>query len=123
MSQLSREMDRVFDDFWRDPFGRSPSRGVSNELGGALWAPAIEMHEHEGELIVRADLPGLKKEEVQVEVNDRTLMIQGERLRSLAVTLKPRCVSKYDISPPPAPQSRIRAPGVRPAAISLAIRT
>ena len=79
MSQLSREMDRVFDDFWRDPFGRSPSRGVSNELGGALWAPAIEMHEHEGELVVRADLPGMKKDDVQVEVNGDVLTIQGER--------------------------------------------
>ncbi|HUR27369.1 MAG TPA: Hsp20/alpha crystallin family protein, partial [Planctomycetota bacterium] len=79
MNQLSREMDRVFDDFWRDPFGRLPLRSVSNGLGTSLWAPAVEMHEHEGELIVRADLPGMKKEDVEVEVIGNVLTIQGER--------------------------------------------
>jgi len=83
MGQLSQEMDRIFEDFWFEPFGRTPSRstrrGSGNDLLGSVWAPAIEMHEHEGEWIVRADLPGMKKEEVQVELNDRALVIQGER--------------------------------------------
>jgi HSP20 family protein len=81
MSQLSREMDRLFDDFYRDPFGRSSLRSLSSDLGGALWAPAIEMHEHEGELIVRADLPGMKRDDVQVEVMGDMLTIQGERMQ------------------------------------------
>jgi HSP20 family protein len=82
MSQLSQEMDRLFDDFWLAPFGRSLRRGggrEGGELGTMLWSPDIEVHEHEGEIVVRADLPGLKREDVQVEVADQVLTIQGER--------------------------------------------
>jgi HSP20 family protein len=82
MSQLSQEMDRLFDDFWLAPFGRSLRRGGGREGGevaSMLWSPDIEVHEHEGEIVVRADLPGLKREDVQVEVADQVLTIQGER--------------------------------------------
>lgn len=93
LSQLSLEMDRIFDDFWRAPFGFTPhaiARGGERALSrgrddrsmlGTTWAPSIELHEHEGELVVRADLPGMEKDDVQVEVNDDVLTIQGERVQ------------------------------------------
>src|SRR5205823_1887688 len=65
MSQLSQEMERVFEGFWGAPFGHAPaSWGGSDtgETGAELWAPAVEVHQHDGEIIVRADLPGMKKE-------------------------------------------------------------
>ena len=78
MSQLSQEMDRLFDGFWGVPSGIGSSRRTS-ELDTALWAPAVEMHEHDGEIVVRADLPGMQRDDVQVEVTDDSLLIQGER--------------------------------------------
>jgi HSP20 family protein len=84
MSQLSQEMDRIFDDFWGAPYGgmqqgrMQPRRGESG-LASGLWMPEIEVHAHEGEIVVRADLPGLSKDDVQVDVTDRMLTIQGER--------------------------------------------
>ncbi|HEX8501297.1 MAG TPA: Hsp20/alpha crystallin family protein [Pyrinomonadaceae bacterium] len=39
----------------------------------------VEVFEREGQLVVRADLPGLKKEDVKVEVSNDTLTISGER--------------------------------------------
>jgi HSP20 family protein len=44
-----------------------------------LWAPRIEAFQKNDQYIVRADLPGLKKDEVQVELTDEALTIRGER--------------------------------------------
>lgn len=70
MSELSHEMDRVFGDF----FLHSPDWSAHNH-----WKPALEVHDHDDHLIVRADLPGLKPEDVTVDVEDDTLFIRGER--------------------------------------------
>jgi HSP20 family protein len=47
--------------------------------GGGLFAPAVEVCEREGTFIVRADLPGLSKDDVRVEMTDDALLIEGER--------------------------------------------
>ncbi len=74
---LSREMDRAFDEFGltrRWPFF---ARTVAPEE--ALWSPAVEINDREGMLTVRADLPGLSKEDIKIDVSDETLTIEGER--------------------------------------------
>jgi HSP20 family protein len=73
MQRLSDEMDRMFGDWGRRPW-RSARFG---EL--QAWSPAIEVSQRENELVVRADLPGLKKEDVNVEVSDDAITINGER--------------------------------------------
>jgi HSP20 family protein len=47
--------------------------------GPAFFAPPLEVVEREGHLVVRADLPGLTKDDVHVEVTDEALTIEGER--------------------------------------------
>jgi HSP20 family protein len=47
--------------------------------GGAVFSPPMEILEREGHLVVRADLPGLTKDDVHVEVTDEALTIEGER--------------------------------------------
>ena len=77
MKRFGEEMDRLFEDFG---FGRgwlTPT--IEQGLGAGLWAPQVEMLEHDGQLIVRADLPGLTKDDVNVEVNDDGITIEGER--------------------------------------------
>ena len=75
--RFAEEMDNLFEDFnfrrdWLAPvFG--------NELGAGIWSPQVEMLQHNGELIVRADLPGLTKDDVKVEVTDNAITIEGER--------------------------------------------
>ncbi|HVC20996.1 MAG TPA: Hsp20/alpha crystallin family protein [Vicinamibacterales bacterium] len=77
LRRLGGEMDRFFEDFgfghpWLAPLWRG---GTAENL----WAPQIEMLEKNGQFIVRADLPGLKKDDVKVEVTDDGLSIRGER--------------------------------------------
>jgi HSP20 family protein len=66
---MSEEMDRIFGDA-----GSGRNQG---ELG--TWTPAIEVAERDGKYVVHAELPGLKPDEVTVEVTDQTIVIQGER--------------------------------------------
>ncbi len=72
MSSLRREMDRLFENFG---FGSS----LLYDFDHLGWTPQIEMNERDGKLIVKADLPGLNKDDVKVELNDNVLTIEGER--------------------------------------------
>jgi HSP20 family protein len=58
-------------------FSRNPFRSIERE--GGLWAPRVEVFQKGDRFIVRADLPGLKKDDVQVDLNDDTITIHGER--------------------------------------------
>jgi HSP20 family protein len=80
MRRISDEMDRLFGEF--AGFGPSAlgwpqeERGV---LGRGAWAPQVEVFEREGKLVVCADLPGLKKDDVSVDIDENAITIQGER--------------------------------------------
>ena len=69
----------MFDDFG---FGRRtnvPSLWGEGQAG--MWAPDVEVAQKNNELVITADLPGLSKDEVTVEVTDEAVTIQGERRR------------------------------------------
>ena len=70
MRRMSEEMDRTFGRF----FGQAGGGG-----GISTWYPAVEVTENNGQLQVHADLPGLKPDDVKVEVTNDALVIQGER--------------------------------------------
>ena len=83
LSRMFDEMDRFFDELG---FGRRllPRPRVVGERQmqramGALWSPQIEVSERDGQLVICADLPGLRKEDVKVELAGDALTIQGER--------------------------------------------
>ena len=62
-------------------FGRAALRPGNAEetLAVADWAPAVDISEDDKEFVVKAELPGLKREEVKVTVEDGVLSISGER--------------------------------------------
>ena len=85
MRRFSEEMDRLFEDFG---FGRgltAPSFGRNllptgfGDLTRAAWSPQVEVFEREGQIVVRADLPGLTKDDVKVEATGDAITISGER--------------------------------------------
>ena len=75
MMSLREAMDRLFDDAFTNP--------VSLRSGGSTWssawsAPAIDMYQTEDEVVVKAALPGIKADEVQINVTGDVLTIKGE---------------------------------------------
>ncbi len=72
LGDLSEEVNRVF--------GRSflPVRWAARGNGGE-WLPKVDITEEKDRVIVRADLPGMKQDEIDVEVDDGVLTIKGER--------------------------------------------
>ncbi|BAU23945.1 heat shock protein Hsp20 [Caldimicrobium thiodismutans] len=71
---LKKEMDRL----WQEFFGKSylPERWEVIE-----WAPAVDVSETDDEVIVKADLPGVKPEEIEINLVDNVLTIKGEKKR------------------------------------------
>lgn len=67
MREFTKEMDRTFPPL--------PNEGLTFPA----WTPALEVSETNGNFVVTAELPGIKTEDVRVEVEDQTLTIQGER--------------------------------------------
>jgi len=74
MRRMSEEMDRTFNQL----LGTAASSGAGSGRAGG-WYPAIEVAERNGQIEVHAELPGLRPEDVNVEVTDDALIIQGER--------------------------------------------
>jgi len=72
LRQLDEDMNRLFEEF----YGGRPWGGEGN---GGGWMPQIEVHEREGKLHVCADLPGMRKDDIEVDLADGQLTIQGER--------------------------------------------
>jgi HSP20 family protein len=81
LRQMGDEMDRLFSEFLNfGSLGRGrQSLGRSAPTGLATWMPQIEIFERGDQLVVRADLPGMKREDLQIEVQDGALVLQGER--------------------------------------------
>jgi HSP20 family protein len=59
-----------------EPFSRT-LRGTGKTL--TVWTPTIDAFEKEGELVVKADLPGLAKENIKVTIEEGDLVLRGER--------------------------------------------
>jgi HSP20 family protein len=82
MQQFTKNMGKLFEDFqgFRFPnFVRSDFEPLRVELEAFDWMPEIEVQQNNGQLIVKADLPGLTKDDVKVELTDKALTISGER--------------------------------------------
>lgn len=72
-SDLWSDMDRMIDDFYPTP---------EQKKNSFFTTPTAEVHEKEGHYLVTMDLPGMKMEDIQIEVIDNTLTVSGERKRN-----------------------------------------
>jgi HSP20 family molecular chaperone IbpA len=79
MRQMTMELDRLIDEpVWS--FRRPLLRRLST-AEPVPWYPNVDVFERGGRLVTRIDLPGMKKEDVKIEVADGQLAISGERKR------------------------------------------
>lgn len=66
----------------RDEIGSWFESALEKEREGkksAVWAPDVDVKETDKEILIKADLPGIKKEDIDVSVDDGQLVIKGER--------------------------------------------
>src|SRR5688572_33396913 len=70
LQRLADEMNRMFEDVG---FGRRWDAPLWRDAGAGPWAPEVEVFHKNDELTVRADLPGLKREEVSVDITDNAV--------------------------------------------------
>jgi HSP20 family protein len=78
LRQMTSELDQVFDDW---PSLRRPFFGQAATSRSTAWSPKVDVFERDNRLVTRVDLPGMKKEDVSVEVTDGHLALSGERKR------------------------------------------
>lgn len=81
LTRLSRDMDQLMESFFGrgdSLFGRAlGSAGAGNTT--SLWSPRIDMRQEGDALVINADLPGISRDQVQIEATDGGIAISGER--------------------------------------------
>ena len=73
LERLHDEVNRLFDF----SLGRFPERNIGLLERG--WAPAVDVYDSKDNVIVKADLPGLAKDEIDVTIEGNTVVIKGEK--------------------------------------------
>ena len=70
MMTLREAMDRLFDDAFTSP--------LSTRNGWSMATPAIDMYQTDNEVVVKASIPGVKADEVQINITGDVLSLKGE---------------------------------------------
>lgn len=82
MRRFTKDMERMFENFQEfnfPNFFKPEFAPFRMEVDTGEWMPQIEVLQNNGQFMVRADLPGLTKDDVKVEVTDDMLTLSGER--------------------------------------------
>ena len=72
LRNLQREVDDLFDQF----FGRT---GGGDGSPSAVWSPSTDLVETDDDFRLRLDVPGMTKDDISINLQDRTLTVSGER--------------------------------------------
>jgi HSP20 family protein len=75
VASLQDRINRLFSE----TFGRAGD--LNDEMSLCAWRPAVDIYEAENGLVLIAELPGINKEAVSVEIKDNVLTLKGERHR------------------------------------------
>ncbi len=71
---LQDRVNKMFDQTVRTLYPET-----EEELERGTWAPAVDIHETEDSFVVKADLPGVNKDDIQIDLKDNTITLKGER--------------------------------------------
>jgi HSP20 family protein len=77
LGSLQEQMNRLFNESFR---GVAPGPGAEDDwaLGGS-WAPAVDIYEQEGNIVLKAEVPGVNPKDVGILVENNVLTLRGER--------------------------------------------
>ena len=76
VSRLQRELNKMFDHFGEESHELLPTTDLPMER---FWAPVMDVREDDESFIIHAEIPGMKDEDISVEVKDGAVCISGER--------------------------------------------
>ena len=73
-----------FRGFWNLDRGiaaalNAATRSVNSEESNGSWAPAVDIFEKGDDLVIRAELPGISRDEIEINIEENTLTLRGER--------------------------------------------
>jgi HSP20 family protein len=77
---VEREFSRLFKSF-EDRYGISKNEDSVNGYENAVWMPLTDIFESKDNYKIKADLPGMKKEDVKISFSEGQLSISGERVQ------------------------------------------
>ncbi len=73
LASFQGEMNRLFNDFFRGSTGEEAGWGLRT------WIPPLDLYETDEALVLKAELPGVSKDDVSIEIQNNTLILRGER--------------------------------------------
>ena len=79
VATLQERINRLFEDSFPH------AQGVEDDMAVCAWRPMVDIYEAETGVIIKVDLPGVRKEDVSVEVKDNLLTLRGERKEDAAI--------------------------------------
>jgi HSP20 family protein len=79
LQSFQHEMNRVFDEFFRGGNGDA----AGSKLGA--WTPVVDIHETDDGYVIKAELPGVAKDDVSIDIHENTLTLRGQRQHESAV--------------------------------------
>ena len=84
LGSLARRFNRMAERLNR-AWGMEPWQDAESELYAA-WAPTVDIYDRDNEIVVQAELPGMKKEDIDIRIEDGVLMLSGKRERQSEVS-------------------------------------
>jgi len=82
-------VERRFEDFFRRPFSvMGPPWWPGLKMAEGDIAPAFDIYEEGGDVVVKAELPGMKKEDIEINLTDESITISGDKKKEEKVEKK-----------------------------------
>ncbi len=78
MQTLREHMNRFFET-GQETGGASGAGGAGSDSSPRAWAPAVDVAETESEIVLHAELPGMRKEDIDIQLTGDRLTLRGER--------------------------------------------
>ena len=79
VAALQDRINRIFDESF------SRTGDIDDDISMSAWKPLVDIYQTDEAIILKAELPGIKKEDVSVEIKDNVLTLKGERIEDKEV--------------------------------------
>lgn len=76
LDRLQNEVNRLFEGYTTNVPERNAAPAAAS---GRLWSPSVDVMENQNEIVLHVELPGLKQEDIDIELTGDTLTLRGER--------------------------------------------